>query len=244
MLRPDRGVWFIAHIGQLVMGWTPMAPTVSSQDASASTTELLTPAAAENNASILTRVCNKATYNFQHKALFGSEPVWRYVANARPTRDYRRVANKQAAGLPPESARILRDLNRDGCSRSTLEALTGDAALLGRLQETARAYESERAAEIAAQVKALQEVDDLGDGNTKPFLVQFLDAHRPVIDPRCLLATPALTPKIRAFAAASYDLRPRVADVNIGPTLPSTPPPVSSQLWHRDQPDDYFVLKM
>ena len=72
-----------------------------------------------------------------------------------------------------------RDLNRDGCSQSTLEALTGDATLLGRLQETATEYESERAEEVAAQTKALQAVNDLGDGNSKPFLVQFLDAHRP-----------------------------------------------------------------
>ena len=139
----------------------------------------------------LSRARSKAAYTLQHKLVLGVEPVWRYLANAGPTREYRKVASKGASGLPPESLRMLRDLNRDGCSQSTLEALTGDATLLGRLQETARAYESDRAEEIAAQTKALQEVDDLGDGNTKPFLVQFLDADRPVIEPQGLLAVTA-----------------------------------------------------
>ncbi|BEP13698.1 hypothetical protein acdb102_20090 [Acidothermaceae bacterium B102] len=221
-----------------------MPSTVSSRDPSGSTSGVATPQATKAHASLLTRARSKAAYTFRHKLVLGVEPVWRYVANAGPTRAYRKTASQQTSALPPESARMLHDLNRDGCSRSTLEALTGDATLLGRLQETARAYESERAAEIAAQTKALAEVDDLGDGNAKLFLVQFLDARRPVIEPQGLLAVTALNPAIKAIADAYFAMRTRVADINIWRNLPSNHPPVSSQLWHRDQPDDYFVLKM
>jgi hypothetical protein len=190
------------------------------------------------------RAWAKATYLFEHKLMLGVEPVWRYVTNAGPTREYRRNVGRSTSHLSPESARVLRDLNRDGCAKSTLEALTGDATLLGRLQELAKAYEDARADEVAAQAAALQSVDDLGDGNAKLFLVQYLDADRPVIDPRGLLATTALNANIKAIADAYFDMRTRVADINLWRNLPSSHPPVSSQLWHRDQPDDYFIFKM
>src|SRR4051795_12810956 len=156
-----------------------MALSVSPRDAAESAT---TPATGQaSQASLVTRARNKAVYTVQHKVVLGVEPVWRHVANARASRDYRRRVQAAGKGLSPESQRVLDDLNRQGCSRSTLEALTGDATLLGRLQATARAYETQRVDEIATQLDALQRVDDLGDGNSKPFLVQFLDAHRPVI---------------------------------------------------------------
>ena len=87
--------------------------------------------------------------------MLGVEPVWRYVANAQATRDYRR-RTPSTGHLSVECRRVLDDLNRQGCSQSTVEALTGDATLLGRLQATARAYETQRAGEIAAQLAALQ----------------------------------------------------------------------------------------
>jgi Phytanoyl-CoA dioxygenase (PhyH) len=189
--------------------------------------------------SLVTRSVSKAQYVIQHKAL-AVEPVWRYVLNAGPTRDHRKHAN----GLSAESARVLRDLNRDGCAQSTVEALTGDPTLLGRLQEEAKALEAARAEEIAAKARALQEVDDLGDGNTKPYLVQYLHPDRPVVQPDGLLAMAALEPGIKAIADAYYGMRIRVADINIWRNLPSGHAPVASQLWHRDQPDDHLVLKM
>jgi hypothetical protein len=190
--------------------------------------------------SLVTRSVNKASYVFQHKVLLGVEPVWRYVANAGPTREYRKHSN----GLSPESARILRDLNRDGCAQSTLEALTGDSTLLARLQAQAKEYEEARADEVAAKARALQEVNDLGDGNKKPYLVTYLDPDRPVVEPDSLLANAALTPAIKAISDAYYGMRTRVADINIWRNLPSNHAPVASQLWHRDQPDDHLVLKM
>ncbi|MDX6205149.1 MAG: hypothetical protein QOE76_2836 [Frankiales bacterium] len=190
--------------------------------------------------SLVTRSVNKGKYVIQHKVLLGVEPVWRYVLNAGPTRDHRKRSN----GLSPEAARVLRDLNRDGCAQSSLEALTGDPTLLGRLQEEAKALEAARADEVAAKAKALQEIHDLGDGNTKPYLVQYLDANRPVVDPRGLLAATALEANIKAVADAYYGMRTRVADLNVWRNLPSNHAPVASQLWHRDQPDDHLVLKM
>ena len=139
---------------------------------------------------------------------------------------------------------MLRELNQDGCASSTLEALTGDPSPLRRLQETGEGYEAARADEVTAQAAALQSVDDLGDGNEKVFLVQYLEANRPVIDPHGLLAKTALNTNIKAIADAYFQLRTRVADINIWRNLPSSHPPVSSQLWHRDQPDDYYIFKM
>jgi Phytanoyl-CoA dioxygenase (PhyH) len=189
--------------------------------------------------SLVTRSVNKAKYEVHHKVLLGVEPVWRYVLNGPSTRAFR----KAGSGLSEEAARVLRDLNRDGCALSTVEALTGDPTLLGRLQAEAKEREAERADEIAEKTKALQEID-LGDGNSKPYLVQFLDAERPVVEPDGLLATTALQPGIKAIADAYYGMNVRVADINIWRNLPSHQAPVSSQLWHRDQPDDYLVLKM
>jgi len=190
--------------------------------------------------SLVTRSVSKSKYVFQHKVLIGVEPVWRYVMNAGPTRDHKRAGN----GLSAEAARVLADLNRDGCATSSLEALTGDPTLLGRLQALAKEFEDERADEVAAKRRALEQVDDLGDGNTKPYLVEYLDRERPVIEPNGLLAQLALNPGIKGVADAYYGLRTRIADINIWRNLPSRHKPVSSQLWHRDQPDDHLVLKM
>ena len=65
-----------------------------------------------------------------------------------------------------------------------------------------------------------------------------------MIEPQGLLAHTALNGHIKAVADAYFEMRTRVADLNIWRNLPSSHPPVSSQLWHRDQPDDYFILKM
>src|SRR5438105_3856374 len=217
-----------------------MPSTISSGPTAA----VAAPSTARKQRSLLWRARAKASYAFEHKVMLGVEPVWRYVANAGPTREYRRNVGKSSSHLSPESARMLRDLNRDGCATSTLEALTGDATLLGRLQDAVKVYEADRAEEIAAQAAALQSVRDLGDGNAKLFLVQYLDANRPVIDPRGLFATTALNVNIKAIADAYFQMRTRVADINVWRNLPSSHPPVSSQLWHRDQPDDYYIFKM
>src|SRR3954466_5854559 len=118
------------HDGNSTMGWTAMPSTVSSEPAAA----VGAPSTTKKQHSLVWRARAKATYLFEHKVLLGIEPVWRYVANLGPTREYRRNVGPTPSPLSPESARMLRDLNRDGCAQSTLEALTGDATLLGRLQ--------------------------------------------------------------------------------------------------------------
>src|SRR3954447_26673187 len=106
-------------------GGTAMASTVSSGPVTA----VGGPSAPKKHRSLLWRARAKATYLFEHKVLLGIEPVWRYVANLGPTREYRRNVGPGTSHLSPESARVLRDLDRDGCAKSTLEALTGDATL-------------------------------------------------------------------------------------------------------------------
>jgi hypothetical protein len=189
---------------------------------------------------VLVRTVNKVEYAFRRRVLLGVEPIWRYVLNAGPTRSFR----KHGVGLSPEGSRVLRDLNRDGYAQSTLEALTGDATLLGRLQAAAAELEAARIDEVEAKARALAEVDDLGDGNNKPYLIHYLDPDRPVVEPDSLLATTALEPGIKAIADAYYGMRIQVADINIWRNLPSGHAPVASQLWHRDQPEDHLILKM
>ena len=168
----------------------------------------------------------------------GSDPVWRYVFNAGAVVEYRR----RPPVLQPEGRRVAADLHRDGYAVTTLEALTGDPALLSQLQAEAGRRERERADKLAAQREHLA-AGQVVAGYAKLFTVQLLDDRRPEIDPTGLLARVALHAQLRGVADTYFGLRTRVADLNIWRTLPSNQPPASSQLWHRDMPEDRRILK-
>src|SRR3954470_17043646 len=108
-LETPSGVMTATHDGNSTMGWTAMASKVSS----GATAAVAAPSTTKKHRSLLWRVRAKATYLFEHKVMLGIEPVWRYVANVSSTREYRRNVGPSTSHLSPESARMLRDLNRD-----------------------------------------------------------------------------------------------------------------------------------
>src|SRR5262245_44860113 len=119
-------------------------------------------------------------------------PTWRYAFNLEPTFQHRRHPTE----LHAEARRVLDDLNRDGLAVTTLEGLTGDRTLLGRLQ----AFAAEREAaneELLAERR--RQVAEGGHGRTKEFVVHLL-GRQPVIDPRGLMAAVGLHPQIRGVA--------------------------------------------
>jgi hypothetical protein len=168
-----------------------------------------------------------------------SEPVWRYGFNAGPTREFR----KRPPALGAEARRVLADVNRDGLAVSNLADLTGDPTLLERLQEQAYALEAEREQELDGRRERIA-TGAVGGPKDKEFVMELLDSRRPVIDPKGLLAQTALHEQLRGIADGYYGMRTRVSDINFWRNLPTPLPPRSSQLWHRDLPEDYFILKM
>jgi Phytanoyl-CoA dioxygenase (PhyH) len=168
-----------------------------------------------------------------------SEPVWRYGFNAGPTRDYRR----RPPVLGEEARRVLADVDRDGLAVSNLADLTGDATLLERLQEEAYRLEGMRAEELEGRRERIA-AGNVGGPKDKEFVMELLDSRRPVIDPTGFLAQTALNAQLRGVADGYYGLRTRISDINFWRNLPTPLAPRSSQLWHRDLPEDFYILKL
>jgi hypothetical protein len=188
-----------------------------------------------------TESIRKQARNAYIKGILNVEPIWRYTLNLGPTLDYRRHAQR----LAEESARVASDLDRYGVAQTSLEAITGDSELLGRLQTHARQLEEAKAEVIRKQQEALASDKDLGNGEKeKSFVVTMFDHSRPVIEPDGLLAQLLLNPNVKGVADHYYGLRTKVADINIWRNLPTGRDPIASQLWHRDLLTDHLMLKM
>lgn len=168
----------------------------------------------------------------------GNDPLWRYVFNAPAVVRHRRARPE----LGQEATRCLADLRRDGVATTSLEALTGDRDLLGRLQALAGDLEEGQQAVREQQERQLREGQVLADKD-KVFVVQLLGARRPVLDPADLLARTALDPQLQGVVDEYFGLATRVSDVNVWRNLPSGAAPVSSQRWHRDTAEDRMVVK-
>ena len=167
------------------------------------------------------------------------EPLWRYGFNYGPTKAYRSAPPV----LNDEAKRVLADVDRDGIAVSTLSDLTGDDSLLGRLQEEAARLEAARHDDIEAR-RARLASGDVGGAKDKEYFIELLHSRRPVIEPDSLLAQVALNTQLRGVADHYYGLHTRVSDLNLWRNLPTELPPRSSQLWHRDLPEDFYILKL
>lgn len=167
------------------------------------------------------------------------EPIWRRGFNAEAAASFRRTP----PALSAEAQRVLADLDRDGVATSSLEALTGDATLLPRLQALAAELEAGKADVIAERRSQLQESTATDGRWEKSFLIEFFDPRRPEIEPEGLLAQTGLSTQVKGVADSYFQLRTRVADINVWRNLRTVKPARSSQLWHRDLPEDYYVLK-
>jgi Phytanoyl-CoA dioxygenase (PhyH) len=168
-----------------------------------------------------------------------SEPVWRHGFNAGPTRDFRR----RPPVLGEEARRVLADVNRDGLALSNLADITGDPTLLEQLQEEAYRLEGMRAEELEGRRQRIA-AGNIGGPKDKEFVMELLHPRRPLIEPGGLLARTALHEQLRGVADSYYGLRTRASDINFWRNLPTPLPPRSSQLWHRDLPEDFFILKL
>lgn len=178
--------------------------------------------------------------DFYVNSLLGSKRVWRYGLNAHRTASFA----FRKAPLSDEAARVVADLVRDGAALSTLDALTGDPTVFQQLKAEATALEQAKADVLREREKQLADIDDLGSGYDKLFVVAMLDESCPTVDPDGILARVALHPRIKAIADHYYGMRTRVSDINIWRNLPTGKEPVASQLWHRDLPEDHLILKM
>jgi hypothetical protein len=169
-----------------------------------------------------------------------SEPLWRNVFNARPTRIHRHnppVLNDVAQAM-------LADLQRDGVAVSTLDALTGDAGLLERLQKHVAELEASQHQLIEDRIAELAAIPEDAEVVQKRFMLHLLDNRRPQIHPDDLLARVALDPQLKGVADSYYGLSSKVSDLNVWYNLPTTRPAYSSQLWHRDLREDRYVVKL
>ncbi len=213
------------------------------------------------------RLASLVAKGARQQLLFGSAPVWRLRNRLAGGR---RPAVAPGSALHAEAQRVLSDLDREGIALSSLEALTGDPALLGRLQAFAAQLEHDQAELLGQRRALLAQLTGTPSGGlacggssapagatstlpppaadpvvmAKPFVVELLDRRRPPIEPDGLLAEVALHEQLRGVANAYFGLRARVADLNIWRSLRSSAPPASSQMWHRDIREDRYVLKM
>jgi hypothetical protein len=182
-----------------------------------------------------------------HAVRRGNEHLWRYVFNLDSHMHHRR--NEPRLGA--ESVRMVDELRSVGVARSTLAAITGDDALLGRLQDVAADLEQRRQALGPA-------VDETSPGTPasaiRPFLIEMLDPFRPVVDPRGVLADVATNDQIKGIADVYLGLTTKVSDINVWRNLPDSTAAAlsgaegaagrSTQLWHRDLAEDRYVVKV
>jgi hypothetical protein len=162
------------------------------------------------------------------------ELTWRYAYNLAPTLNHQR----KDAPLTGESARILRDLNRDGIAVSSVAALLGSDSPYPELLKAVARLESDKAGEIET---ARASANDETTGK-KTFLLEYL-GRNPVLDPSSVYARLAVKTPLLQIANAYLGMFTRLRYYNIWHTFATQSKPRESQLWHRDR-EDLYILKV
>ena len=161
--------------------------------------------------------------------------MWRYVFNGAAWRHHR----THPPALNPTAERLLRGLCEDGVARTSLQELTGDEHLLGRLQ--AYAYELESGQNSPPRRTG---VDALPTSPGRPFLIEMLDSNRPLVDPRGLLAQFATQTQLKGLVDTYFGLTSKISDINIWRNIPgNNNGGAATQLWHRDLAEDRYLVK-
>jgi hypothetical protein len=168
------------------------------------------------------------------RALRHNQLTWRLL-NAAPSVAY---AMNGAKTLPPEGARVLNDLNRDGVAISSVDALGIPAALFGELAAAVDGLEQRRAAELEEARRAADDASQIG---TKTFNVELLGSN-PALDADAVFCRFALAPSMLALANAYFGMFTRLRYYNVWHTLATRAQPRESQLWHRDR-EDFLIMK-
>jgi hypothetical protein len=163
------------------------------------------------------------------------EFTWRYGYNLTPTLRYRRHGN----ALAGESARVLRDLNRNGIAISSVEALLGAKSVYSELLATVGSLQGEKRDEIEnARANAS---DDTAIGK-KTFMLEYL-GRNPPFDPGSVYARIAVRTPLLDIANAYLGMYTKLRYYNIWHTFATQAKPRESQLWHRDR-EDLFIVKV
>lgn len=158
--------------------------------------------------------------------------TWRWLSNFGPTLAWRR----SRPDLPPEGARVLADLRRDGLARTSVDALGFRAGIWEELQSAIAAEESRQAAQIEEARQAPER-----EGH-KSYLIELL-GRSPVLDPESVFVRIALDPAVLDIATSYFGMYVRLWQFNVWHNVPTRAAPRNSQLWHRD-PEDRQILRI
>lgn len=169
-------------------------------------------------------------------------PTWRYGFNLGPSLRHARGATP----LDAEARRVVVALRRDGIARTSATALLGDRTLLDEVLSRTDDLVADQSADIVARRRLLAGETGAGSlppGVSKTFLVELLGAE-PRVDPEDPYARFLRHPQVAGIADAYCRMQLRTRDMNGWLNLASDRPASSSQLWHRDRPEDHSIVKV
>jgi hypothetical protein len=170
-------------------------------------------------------------------------PTWRYGFNLGPSLRFARSAGP----LSPEARRVVQVLRRDGVARTSVGTLLGPGAgpdLLADLLTRTDDLLADQAAEITARRRLLAGDPTAAPARApKPYLVELL-GEQPRVDPADPYTRFLRHPQVAGIANAYCRMELRIRDMNGWLNLASPQPASSSQLWHRDRPEDHSIVKV
>lgn len=162
-----------------------------------------------------------------------SDFTWRYLANLRPTLEYR----KRRQPLTDVHAQLLGALKRDGIVITSIKEMMSDTSLFEELEAAILKYETSLADEISKN-----RLDVETPGRVKSYVIALRDTH-PILDLRDIFVRFALQPEVLRIANGYFGMLTKLRYYNAWHNIPMQGPPRESQLWHRD-PEDRNVLKI
>lgn len=171
------------------------------------------------------------------KASRNSEFTWRYAANLPATLSYGLHRPKISA----PARQILDQLNRDGVAIANVSDVLSESSLFDEMSEAVAELERTNAELLEADRKLADSPAEVGE--RKPY-VRYLLGERPVLDLDSVFVRFALQQPIMRIANAYFGMQTRLAYLNLWHTYKSTVEAQSSQLWHRDFDDPYYIMKV
>jgi hypothetical protein len=168
-----------------------------------------------------------------------SELAWRYFFNFTPTLTY--MLSRPA--LVGEPTRVLSDLNRDGIAFTSAQTLLGAESCYPELESTVAKLEVDQAERLEeARVTAGSRPAD-EKGSDKNFVFHLL-GQKPKLDADHICVRFALQKPVLQIANAYFGMYTKLKYFNIWHHFTTEHEARSSQLWHYDRDDLYFVLKV
>jgi len=171
------------------------------------------------------------------RAMRGNELTWRYLFNFAPTLGYRlsrRPLSRTVTG-------VLKDLNRDGIAMASVESLFGEKSCYDELASSVERLELERVAELAAARETANRED--ASRTEKSFILPLL-GPRPLLDITNVWVRFALQKPLLRVANAYFGMYTRLRYYNVWHTFTTRGESRSSQLWHHDRDDLFYILKV